>query len=242
MARYKLPGMSIAITKNECLVYAPGYGYANKKCEPAHANHLFRVASVSNPITSISIMKLIEQGKFNLDSRVFGRRALIGTTYGTTPYSSGSGISNIRIRDLLEYRSGWSNTGGDPMFMNFTTHTQVMDFMIDNRPLMATPGTGDEYLNFGYTVLGRVIEKVTGMSYQNDVKRKILNPAGVSKMKIAASLQNNKAAGEVVYYPSSAYNLKPAYMDAHGGWIASAIDLARLKGGKETRYTISFND
>ena len=228
MRQYNVPGISIAITKDECLVYASGYGYADTQRKiPANALSLFRVASVSKPITALAIYKLIEQGKINLEDHVFGPGNILGTSFGKWPYKTG--ITNVTVRHLLEHTSGWSNDGGDVMFKSeMKNHADALAFMLNKRGLKRTPGADDEYLNFGYLVLGRIIEKVSRTSYQSYLRNKIFLPLGIRTMFIGASKKAQSKRGEVTYYPASAYNLRPGYMDAHGGWIASAVDLARL--------------
>src|SRR5262249_37347090 len=112
-------------------------------------------------------------------------------------------------------------------------------------PLDADPGSRYAYSNFGYCVLGRVIEKISGQSYEAFVREKILAPLGITRMRIGATLDGHQAPGEVRYYtpnnatgtsvfpggeevsgPYGAFFLEA--MDAHGGWIASAIDLVRF--------------
>jgi CubicO group peptidase (beta-lactamase class C family) len=222
-----MPGFSLAIARNGKLVFARGYGEANtsshKLVSPVSQ---FRIASVSKPITGVAVMKLVEQGKLSLDDKVFGAGALLGTTYGTQPYSNR--VKSITVRQLLSHTSGWSNEDDDPMFKNFNTQKQVIDYMIDTRGVKNAPGSTYEYLNFGHCVMGRVIEKVTGQTYENFVKSNVLAPSGITQMGIGNDSENAKLANEVTYYPSSAYNLRPGHMDAHGGWVASAKDLVKL--------------
>jgi D-alanyl-D-alanine carboxypeptidase len=73
MKKYDVPGMSIAIAKDGKLVYAKGYGYANKATgEKVTPSHLFRIASVSKPITAVAVLQLVETGRLSLDAKVFG--------------------------------------------------------------------------------------------------------------------------------------------------------------------------
>jgi CubicO group peptidase (beta-lactamase class C family) len=172
-------------------------------------------------------MELVEAGKLHLDDTVFGPGAILGTTYGTKPYAAN--VKQITIRHLASHTSGWSNDGGDPMFMNKGfNQAQVIGWMLDNRPLKNGPGKAFEYLNFGFCVLGRVIEKVTGIGYEDYVKQAVLSKCGITRMQIGAEAQANKAPHEVTYYGSSPYNLLTHRMDAHGGWIATPIDLLRM--------------
>ena len=229
MNKHQVPGVSIAITKAGRLVFAKGYGFADKSTND-RVNPLdsFRVASISKPITAVAVMKLVEQGKLSLDQKVFGAGGILGTQFGTEAYSAR--VKKITVRHLLEHTSGWSNDGGDPMFMNLNfNHSQLIGWVLDNRAPKNEPGSAYEYLNFGYCVLGRVIEKVSGQNYESYVKKNVLNPAGITRMSIGGDTLEDRKPGEVVYYgPGDPYGLKPGRMDAHGGWIASSVDLVRL--------------
>ena len=231
MKKYDVPGVSIGLVKDGRLVFAKGYGYANQaKKEKVNTRHLFRIASVSKPITAVAIMKLVEQGKLSLNDKVFGAGGVLGTQYGSRPYSSK--VKKITIKHLLEHTAGgWSNSSNDPMFQKpGYNHTQLIGWVLDNRPLDTTPGTAYAYSNFGYCVLGRVIEKVTGQSYAAYVKNAVLKPAGVKDMHIGGDTKAQKRANEVIYYQPNGnpYGMKVKRMDAHGGWIASPIDLLRM--------------
>jgi N-acyl-D-amino-acid deacylase len=120
------------------------------------------------------------------------------------------------------------------------------------QPLSFEPGTRYAYSNFGYAVLGRIIEKVSGQSYEQFVKDAVLTPAGATRMRLGRSLPAGRADGEVRYYDRSTLNsvyagggAVPApyggfhleAMDAHGGWIASTIDLLRFATAVDGRST-----
>lgn len=235
MTQYNVPGLSLAVVKNEKLVYAKGYGKADtENGEDVNKNSLFRIASVSKPITGIAIMKLAETGMLSLDDTVFGEDGLLGTRYGSKSYSPV--LKQITVRHLLWHTSGnWPNDGTDPMFrqQQLDVH-ELLDWVLDTYPHTVTPGTRYAYSNFGYAVLGRVIEQVTGLSYEDYVKNEILKPAGITNMQMAGNTEAERKSGEVKYYPQGSneaalvYNMNVERMDAHGGWIASATDLARL--------------
>ena len=229
MTNNSIPGLSIAITKQERLVFAKGFGYANTQLnEKVHPNNVFRIASVSKPMTSIAIMKMIEQGNFFLNSTVFGSGSLLGTTYGTKAYSQR--VLRITVQHLLEHTSGFSNDGGDPMFMNYQlSQKDLISWVLDNRAVKNEPGSTYEYLNFGYILLGRIIEKVSGLTYETFLRTKIFNNAPqASQMFIGADTLAAKRYNEVRYYPDAAYNLLVKRMDANGGWIARPIDLVGI--------------
>ena len=227
--QHSIPGLSIAITRQERLVFAKGYGFADTSTgEKVNPNHLFRIASVSKSMTAIAIMKLIEQGKFSLTSKVFGSSALLGTTYGTKSYSTR--LRNITVQQLLEHTSGLSNDGGDPIFMKYDlSQNELINWVLDNRIVKNTPGSTYEYLNFGYLLLGRIIEKCTGKTYEEYLRNSILNNSPQTSMIVVGedSLANKKT-NEVIYYPNSAYNLRVRRMDSTDGLIARPIDLVGI--------------
>jgi CubicO group peptidase (beta-lactamase class C family) len=90
-----------------------------------------------------------------------------------------------------------------------------------------------EYLhsNFGYCVLGRVIEKLTGRTYEAAVRERVLRPCGISSMRISGNTLAERAGREVVYYDQDGedpYRMNVRRMDSHGGWLATPTDLVRF--------------
>jgi CubicO group peptidase (beta-lactamase class C family) len=232
MTTYNVPAVSVAITKGEKLVYLKAYGISDKsKGTKATISDRYRLASLSKQFTSVAIMKLLDQGKIKLNDKVFGDGALLGKTYGTKAY--GAHITEITVDELLHHTSGgWGNEVNDPMFSNQAmTAAQLITWTLDNRPLDHVPGTNYDYSNFGYCILGRVIEKITGQTYEEAVKTLVLTPIGITDMTIGGNTLAQKLPKEVTYYGQSgedpyAYNI--SRMDSHGGWIATAADLARF--------------
>jgi CubicO group peptidase (beta-lactamase class C family) len=238
MTNLGLPALSLAIAKDGRLVFAKAYGLADQAAgTPADTSSLFRVASVSKPITSVAIQLLVEQGALGLDDRVFGPGGHLGTLYGTqwnaSPLpASYQALQQVTIRHLLTHTAGgWQNDGSDPMFTHpAMTQAELITWTLDNRPLANAPGTRHAYSNFGYCVLGRVIEAVTGQGYADWVRANLLGPVGAGEMTIAGDTLASRLANEVVYYSSTEnpYGMQVARMDAHGGWLATPTDLVRL--------------
>lgn len=254
--QHRIPGMSIAITDKGQLVYCKGYGYADlAKKERVTPESLFRIASISKPVTAVAILKLVEEGKLQLDDCVFDvldyQQAIEQAGDKFDPR-----LRQITVKMLLEHRGGWDREKSfDAMFRSVdfahqlkqeppATADTVIRAML-TQPLDFVPGDRYAYSNFGYCLLGRVIEQVTALSYEQYVREQILAPMGIQTMRIGATRMDGRAKNEVRYYhpeagtsvfakdlgepiasPYGAWYLEA--MDAHGGWIASASDLAKF--------------
>ncbi|MFI1768272.1 serine hydrolase [Streptomyces sp. NPDC020800] len=237
MKKMDIPGLSVAFAHQGGLVYAQGFGTADRDTgEKVTDASLFRIASVSKPITSAALMKLVEERRINLTDNVFGTRALLGTTFGKQPY--GPGIEGITVQNLLEHTAGpgWSNRSPDPVYQHAEMNqTELISWVLDERPLNnsagAGPGTEFQYSNFGYVVLGRIIEHVTGQPYEDYVRQQILAPCGITEMRIAGNTRADRRPGEVTYYDQNRedpYGSLITRKDAEGGWLATATDLMRF--------------
>jgi CubicO group peptidase (beta-lactamase class C family) len=233
MDAHRVPGLSVAIAKARRLVWRRAFGLADRAAgEPLTVDHRFRIGSISKPITATTVFALIERGRLRLDDRVLGPGGVLGTAYGTPPYSPG--LAAITLDHLLTHTAGgWPNDGTDPMFSLDARWPvgQLIGWTLDNRPQRSPPGTAYAYSNFGFCLLGRVIETVTGQRYADAVRQAALAPCGITDMRIAGNTLADRAPGEVVYHDQERrdpYGLNVARMDSHGGWIATATELLRL--------------
>ena len=239
MMKYNVPGMSVSITKDNRLVYIKSYGLADTSSrQPVNDSSLFRLASDSKQFTAVAIMRLLDQKKVRMTDKIFGTGAILGTAYGTQPY--GRGITDITVSDLLHHTGGgWSADGNesngfnDPMFSNLSmNNTQLISWTLNHMPLDTLPNTTFEYSNFGFFLLARVIEKITGEPYQQAVQDLVLTPCGITDMKIAGDTKAERAANEAVYYnqeSQTAYaGLNIHRADGCAGWIASSLDLVKF--------------
>jgi len=229
MRQYGVPGLSIAIALRGSFVYEEAFGMADREsAERVTPAHRFRIASISKPITSCAILDLVEQGRLKLEDRVFGRGAILATDYGTLPYNEY--LQAITVEHLLTHTVGaWANDGSDPMFRHIgMSVTDLISMTLDSRPPTTPPGRSYAYSNFGYCLLGRVIEIVTGTRYEEHVRRRILARCGISNMIIGSSAFRDRQPLEVRYYGQgrdNPYTIDIRRHDANGGWIASARDL-----------------
>ncbi len=230
MRDFAVPGLSLAIAAAGKEVFAQGYGEADRNAgEKVTPKSLFRIASLTKPITAVAIFTLVERGKLYLTERVFGRGAVLGVDYGETFPRF---VNQITVEHLLTHTAGgWPNDKTDPMFGQAgKNQKQLITWVLANQPPKNPPGNLYAYSNFGYCVLGRVIEKISGESYQGFVSNQVLKRCGITEMRIAGNKPADRAPGEVVYYDDreSPYEMDVARMDSHGGWIATASDLVRF--------------
>lgn len=232
MTAHSVPGMSVAVARDGRMVYEKGLGFADRAGrEKVTPNHLFRIASVSKPITSATLFGLIERGRIHLEDLVFGPGGVLGNDYGAPPFKQH--VGEIRLKHLMTHTGGgWTNDGRDPMFRNAgMNHRQLITWTLANAPLANAPGERYAYSNFGYCVLGRVIEKVTRRPYDEYVREETLKPCGISAMRVAGNTLAERVPGEVVYYGAGnedPYGMNVRRMDSHGGWLATASDLVRF--------------
>jgi CubicO group peptidase (beta-lactamase class C family) len=257
---HDVPGASLAIARHGRIVYARGFGYADiDKHEPVQPDSLFRIASVSKPFTAVAILQLQERGKLRLDDHPFELLRLEPhLENGATPDPR---LKQITIRELLHHTGGFDRgISFDPMFRPImianamgvpppASPKAIIQYMM-GRPLDFNPGTREAYSNFGYCVLGRVVEKASGKAYADYVQEEVLAPLGIHRMRQGRSLESQRAKGEVKYYPRNDSQVKSIFgdgqmvpdvyggwciesMDSHGAWIASASELVQFASSFE---------
>ena len=253
MARNEIKGATLAIMKDERLIYCKGLGWADEQLQrEAEAGDIYRMASASKLITAIAVMKLTEEGKLSLDDKVFGEEGILSqfTTFRDKR------AANITVRHLLNHTSGFSRRQGDLMFrindvINWAEldHSPSADEIIDYQlrlRLRDNPGGSAQYSNVGYLVLSRVIEAASGEEYEQYVKKHVLEPAGCYDMHIAHNFYEERYPNEVRYYGHDEGEVIPSYdnsgnmypreyggnnirgLQGAGGWVASSAEMMRL--------------
>jgi CubicO group peptidase (beta-lactamase class C family) len=258
LAEHKVPGAALAVTKAGKLVYARGFGYADVDAkEPVEPVSLFRIASVSKPVTAVATLKLAERKRFKLDDKVLDVLNL------KPPAKFDVRWKQITVAHCLRHLGGWDrDISGDPIgqaqqiaktlgVRSPARPADIVRFMM-RKPLDFDPGTRFAYSNLGYLVLGRIIEKMSGEGYEAHVRREILQPLGIRAAKLGRARAEHRAAGEVKYYDSqhrTGPSLYPPHkpvpvqygvdnlegFEAHGGWIASAVELVKFASAFDDR-------
>ncbi|WP_461534347.1 serine hydrolase domain-containing protein [Sinomicrobium sp.] len=229
MSDQEVPGATLAVSLDGKLVYARAYGFAdNETGRRMTVDTRSRISSISKGITSIAIMKLMEEGKIDLDDKIFGEDGILGTDFGTPPYQEN--VAALTVKHCLSHHvGGWPNNSSDPTGLrNELGAPELISYIIDNINLSNPPGTSYAYSNVGFMILGRVIEKITQKSYEQYVQEEILGPMGITDMEIGGNTLEEQKPNESRYHNSSAYTRNFARRDANGGWIATASDLVRV--------------
>ena len=254
MTYWGLKGVSLSVMRNDSLLYAKGFGIADTD-RPMEPGNILRVASVSKLVTAVGIMVLQDRGQLSIKDTVFGPGGILNDSLYVAAIRDPL-YKTITVEDLLRHRGGFSRRGGDPMFSTrwimmqngwttVPTQEQLMELQL-KRPLRFAPGTAQEYSNFGYLALSMIIEKVSGMSYEDFIQQNVLQPAGCLGFRIAGNYYKDKYPEEVRYYvqhddePADEFNnsgrkVTRCYggndvtgFSGAGAWVASAPELALL--------------
>src|SRR5215217_1715160 len=212
MRKYAIPGGAVAVVRDGKLFYARGFGYADVENKTlVQPDALFRIASVSKPITGAAIMKLVEEGKLELDDRVAPFIAHLTPAQGATVDPR---WEQITIRQLLNHTGGWDRTkpngGFDPIDRPAIAaaavdapapaSSETLVRYMKGMPLDFNPGQKFAYSNFGYITLGRVIERLSGMPYKEFVRARVLQPVGANRTQQGKSRISDALPDEVKYY------------------------------------------
>lgn len=256
LKRWEIHGAQLAISRHDSLLYARGFGYADKDRKiPMEPSYIMRMASVSKLVTATGIMKLRDMGKIRLSDKVFGPKGILNDTFYVNSIRD-KRYFDITVEQLLRHKAGFTNYAGDAIFStryimqqnHLTTppdHRTLLRIVL-RRHLGYTPGTAQRYCNIGYTLLSLIIEKRTGMSYENFMQRYVLYPAGCYDFHIAGNYLKDRRQNETVYYMHSSSVPVPEFNNSGrmvvrcygendittalgaGAWVASAAELCRL--------------
>ncbi len=258
MQQYGIPGMTLAITKSGRLIFARGYGFADVDTRTAVApDSLFRLASVSKPLTATAIDKLVERGKLAYSTKAFDILSAIQPLPGN---QQDPRVNQITIQQLATHQSGWADSIGGNRYGDIAFAANALGLPLPGtfegliryelgRPLDYDPGTQSLYCNFCYGILADVVQTASATDYESFVRSEILNPIGLTRTRIGRHIKEEKFPGEVTYYvdPSTPF-YPPVYVglpalvplqyggfpldwgtgSAAGGWISNTIELLRL--------------
>ena len=215
--------------------------------------HILRMASVSKLVTAVGIMVLQDKGQLNIKDTVFGPSGILKDTLFTSLIKDRN-YSKITVEHLLRHQGGFYR---DPVFSSRDVKHQLRldkapekeDYyrLVLSHRLKFMPGTWQDYSNFGYILLSEIIETVSGMPYEEFMKKEVLAPAGCYDMHIAGNYYDDKRPNEVRYYThegdgkyieeftDSGVMVERCYggnniplLSGAGAWCGSPVEIARL--------------
>lgn len=171
-----VPGIQVCVRKDGDILLNKAYGIANVETgEALTTDHIFHVGSQSKMLTSCAIHILQERGALSLEDK------LVDHLPELTSHSD-ERFKEITLRHLVEHKSGIFRDGTTPGFWQydrpFPSKEEVVQQVL-SKELAYAPGETEKYSNFGYALLGLVIEKASGRSYEEFIKDEISSPLGV---------------------------------------------------------------
>jgi serine beta-lactamase-like protein LACTB, mitochondrial len=226
MSRGHIPGLSAAIVADRQLRWSNGWGVADlENAVPAKATTVYRLGSISKPITATAVMQLVEQGRLDLDAPV----QRYCRAFPAKPWP-------VTSRELLGHLGGIRHYNQREEQAEYTTHfDSVADGLavFKDDPLLSRPGTEFRYSSFGYNLLGCVVEGASGQPFAAYLRAHIFDPAGMDHIQPddVFRIIPNRARGYALRPDGSVRNsdlMDSSYKIPSGGLSSTVVDLARF--------------
>lgn len=258
MKKWNIPACQIAVGKDGKIIESRAFGFCDKELKTkTTTDNVFRIASVSKVFTAAAVHKLIEDGKLKYDDKAWTYISNLKPTYGENNIDPR--WKQVTIGQLLTHSGGWTLENGEPqrVYARLAADaagesrpacpSALVRYMM-GKPLQYDPGTKSVYSNFGFNVLGRVIEQASGKHYFDYVRANLLSPSGIEDINLGRTARRHARLNEVYYFAGKnspdvwslidedaevadfAYGGDAAIesMDAHGGLVSSAESLVKF--------------
>jgi len=234
LAKDDIAGAVVVVVKDGKIVFEKGYGYADvKKKEPVKPSAtLFRVGSISKLFTWTAVMQLVEQGKLNLDRDVNDYLDFrIPSSYPQP----------IPLRDLMTHTPGFEEAVNDLFVPKASDMVPLASYLKTHLPArIYPPGTVPAYSNYGATLAGYIVQRVSGMPFDDYIERNIFQPLGMTHSSFRQPLPRSLAPMMSDGYflasaPAGEYEIVqafPAGSLATSGEDISRFMIAQLNGGQ----------
>ena len=226
MKERNIPGLSVAVMKDDKLVFSKAYGYSNLEHKvPVKENTVFQIMSVTKSFTGIAVMMLVEEGKLSLDDP-------IGKYFSDLPQA----WKPATIRHLLTHTSGISSPTDFkkiPCVVGIDERDYQKGDLIKEvacLPLLFAPGDSTSYSDTGPYLLGMLIEKISGAYYEDFVKQRIFDPLQMhhSRQLSYTDLIPNRADG-YAFRNGKHYLARRIDIEfANAGIMSTALDMIQL--------------
>jgi len=233
ISRYKMPSLSINIVKEDEIIYSRGFGFRDlKRGIPATAKTIYGIGSITKSFTALSIMKLYEDGKIDLNdpiSKYLPLDLVIKDKKITIHHllTHSSGIPAMAYAEAL--LRGYFETSD--IWLPFSYSDDVVDYMANaSEWAVVEPGKRFFYLNEGYVLLGKIIEKVSNFNYREFVKNNILKPLKMNDSFFIGEEVHGKEVAKPYIICSDGSKKEasvPGGILADGGIMSTSEDLAK---------------
>jgi CubicO group peptidase (beta-lactamase class C family) len=225
MEKEHIPGLSIALVHRDSIIWQGGVGVADRATNrPVTQTDLFRIGSITKTFISLAIQRLIAEGKFSLDSK-------LKTLTPEVPFENAwEGEEPIRVVHLLEHTAGFDDMHLNVLINDTGKKMPALEEVLTHKKSLHArwkPGTRHAYSNPGYMILGLLIEKYSGMPYEDYVFQQVILPLKMTHTNFDYSLARPYSKG---YSYDGAYHEARAVMingRAAGAICSSAEDMAR---------------
>lgn len=175
LKKEKVTGLAVGLVHGQDIIYAKGFGYANKKAkQPVTINTCFRAGSVSKLFTAITLLILSDQGKIDLDAN------LVSYLPELKMQSRFGGMQEVTVRQVLSHHAGFASDHIDGMWSDAPEHYATLVSKLTDDYLAFMPNSLMSYSNLGYGLLAAVIQQVAGMEYPEAVQKLLLEPLNMS--------------------------------------------------------------
>ncbi len=222
-----VPGLAYGIVVDGELVQSVGIGVQNVTNQiPVSADSVFRIASMTKSFTAMALMKLREDGKFDLDDATERHVPELASL----PYPTRDS-ARVTVRNLLTMSAGFPQDDPWADRQLVTTEEQATAWMKQGLTFSNPPGVKYEYSNFGYGILGRIITNLAGMPYQQYVNKNILKPLGMTSTTFDVTQVDPKRLVMGYRYEDGAWIEEPPLGDgafaSMGGLFTTINDFAK---------------
>jgi serine beta-lactamase-like protein LACTB, mitochondrial len=223
MSEQHAPSVSVAIVKDGKLAWTGAHGFSDlENSVPAKTSTMYRLASISKPITATAVMQLADAGKLNLDAPV--QKYCPAYPEQQWPITARELLAHLAgVRHYKHPEESWSTT-------HYASLTESLDFFKAD-PLDFEPGTKYQYSTFGFSILGCEVEGASGMKFMDYLQQKVFIPAGMEHIQAddTFAIIPNRARG---YHKTEYGTVTNTYLAdtsnkiPGGGMISTATDLA----------------
>jgi CubicO group peptidase (beta-lactamase class C family) len=231
MSKQSIAGLSVAVVTDNQLRWSAGYGFADvENFVPAKAATSYRLGSISKPITAVALMRLVEQGKLDLDAPV--QKYCPAFPQKQWP---------VTARQILGHLAGIRHYKSNEEFDSTRFYPSIGEglAMFKDDALLQEPGTKYTYSTFGYSVLGCAVEGASGQTFADFVRENVFKPAGMDRMRVDSvpDLIPNRAQG---YRRGAGGTLRNSpladnsYKVPGGGFVSTVEDLAKFAAALQT--------